>query len=106
MPADFPDGRVNTRPWGEFVDYDRLQSINPYLAQHLRMHYRSPVEAAGREDVQTAGEASPVPSKVYVADTRVYSGELKREFRARIRLWVARENHRIAKFGFEDIVFV
>jgi len=102
--ADWPEGRVNTRPWGEFVDYERLGSVNPYLAQHLRMRYRSRVEPAGREDVQTVGQASTIPSKVYMADTRVYSSEMDREFRARIRLWVARDNHRIAKFQFEDIV--
>lgn len=101
--ADFPKGRAYTTPWGAYADYERLGSVNPYLAQHLRMRYRSPVRPAGREDVQTAGQSSPVPSKVYVADACVFSSELDREFRARVRLWVARDNHRITKFQFEDI---
>ena len=103
--ADWPEGCANTRPWGAFVDYDKLPSPNPYLAQHWRLRRHSRAQAVGKEDVDVRGAASPVPAKVYLSDVRVHGSEHDVDFIARIRVWVAMDDQKVVRFEFEGIVF-
>lgn len=103
--ADFPDGRVNTREIGEFLDFDRLGGVNPYLGEHWRLRYHSKVTAAGTEVINPKGDPAPVKTKVFLSDVRVHSSEQDLEFNAKLRIWVAHDNARVVKFMFESIVF-
>lgn len=103
--ADFPEGRVNTREISEFLDCERLGSVNPYLAEHWRLRYHSPVRVVGKEDVDAKGSASPVPAKAFIADVRFHGSEHDVDFSARIRIWIARDTHKVARFMLEDIRF-
>jgi hypothetical protein len=106
--ADWPEGRMYTRSWGEFVDYERLSNPNPYLAQHWRLRWHSRARLAGSEDVEdveVVGTGKPVQAKAFVADARLHGSEHDVDFRAKIRVWVARDTHRVAKFQFKGIAF-
>jgi hypothetical protein len=104
--ADWPRGRMDSRQLHEFVDFKRIGTVNPYLALHYRMRYHSSVRAAGKEEVDTKGSASPVPAEVYLADVRIHSSEFDVDFRAKLRVWVATDNDRVVKFMFEGIEFL
>ncbi len=104
--ADFPEGRINTREIGEFLDFKRLRNVNPYLALHYRMRYHSPVRAAGKETIVTEGDRSTPKTEVYLSDIQIHSSEFDVDFRARIRVWVATDNDRVVQFKFEGIVFL
>ena len=103
--ADFPKGRMNTNTWGMYVDYERFGDINPYLAQHLRLRYRSPIREHGNETIQPAGADSLMETKVFVSDVMVYHTEQYLHFSSRLRLWVATDNNKVVQITFEDIEY-
>jgi hypothetical protein len=103
--ANFPDGRLNTREIGEFLDFDRLGGVNPYLGEHWRLRYHSKVTAAGNEVIIPKGDPAPVKTEVYLSNVRVHSSEQEIDFTAKLRVWVARDNDKVVRFEFESIVF-
>ena len=104
---DFPDGRVNSRTACEFLDYDRLGgTYNASFPLQFRLLYHSPVRAQGKEEVDTKGSDSPVATQVYLSDVRLHGSDQDVDCRAKIRVWVARDSHRVARFMFEDIDFL
>jgi hypothetical protein len=46
-----------------------------------------------------------VQAKAFVADARLHGSEHDIDFQAKIRVWVARDTHRVAKFQFKGIAF-
>lgn len=104
--ADWPDGRVNSQEMHEFLDTNRIRTVSPYLAENWRLRSHSPVEAAGTETIVTEGDYSCVPTKVFTSDVRVHSSEHDMDAKAKLRVWVAKDNDLVVQFKFEGIEFL
>lgn len=103
---EYPDGRMYSHSFGEFVDYDRFGPVNPYLALHWRMRHHSPVREAGKEKIIPKGSETPVQTEVFLSDVKIHGSEHDVDFRTTLRVWVATDNNKIVQFLFEEIVFL
>lgn len=65
---------------------------NPYLAKQYRLLERLPVRAAGRDEIRTDRDPSPVRTKVSLSDVRMHGIEFDVDYSAKIRIWVARDS--------------
>jgi hypothetical protein len=103
--ADWPEGRINTREIHEFLDFDRIRTVSPYLAKHYRLRSWSKVRPAGRQTIIADRSGTPVRTEVYLSDVAIHEAENDVDFGARLRVWVATDSDEVADFKFEGIVF-
>lgn len=103
--AGWPDGRMESHAFGEFLDHERGKTVSPYLATRFRLLSYSPVRSLGKEAIQPERAASPVPTRAFSTEVRGHSSEGDLDFNATLKVWVARDNSKVVEFRFEGIRF-